>query len=144
MIHDDWIEGEAREAGQRLAGVLRAAEPKKATCWLWGGETTVTVRGQGMGGRNQELALGALQAFDGETRSLLLLSGGTDGIDGPTDAAGAWVTPETLQRARQRKRNPQAYLDANDAYTFFLEMNTLLKPGPTHTNVMDVCVGLIA
>lgn len=142
-IKDVWIEGEAREAGVHLVEALRSAEAKKPICWLWGGETTVTVKGKGIGGRNQELALSAAQALSGETHPMLLLSGGTDGIDGPTDAAGAWVTPHTMEKARQRKRDPQAYLDANDAHTFFLEMNTLLKPGPTHTNVMDVMIGLV-
>lgn len=142
-IKDSWIEGEAREAGAHLAEVLRSVEAKKPTCWLWGGETTVTVKGKGIGGRNQELVLSAAQVLSGETHPMLLLSGGTDGIDGPTEAAGAWATPHTLEKARQRKRDPQAYLDANDSYTFFLEMNTLLKPGPTHTNVMDVMIGLV-
>ena len=142
-IHEDRIEGEARVAGKLLAQRLLAEKDHGEICHLWGGETTVTVKGKGLGGRNQELALGGAFALEGAGRPILLLSGGTDGIDGPTDAAGAFVTPETLQRARQRKRDPQAYLDANDAYTFFLEMNTLLKPGPTHTNVMDVVVGLV-
>jgi len=142
-IHKDRVEGEARVAGKLLARRLMAEDEPGWICHLWGGETTVTVKGKGLGGRNQELALGAAFALESAGRPMLLLSGGTDGIDGPTDAAGAFVTPETLRRARQRKRDPQDYLDANDAYTFFLEMNTLLKPGPTHTNVMDVVVGLV-
>ena len=139
----DWIEGEARDAGRMLADQLINYSGDKPQCFLWGGETTVTVKGKGMGGRNQELALAAALRMGGHRGNILLLSGGTDGIDGPTDAAGAYATPHTMQRARQRKRDPQAYLDANDAYTFFLEMNTLVKPGPTHTNVMDVTIGLI-
>lgn len=142
-IGDAWIEGEARDAGRDLARLLLEHSGDTPHCFIWGGETTVTVKGKGVGGRNQELALAAAFELDSARKSVVLLSGGTDGIDGPTDAAGAWVTPQTIPRALQRKRNPQAYLDANDAYTFFLEMNTLLKPGPTHTNVMDVVVGLI-
>ena len=142
-IHDAWVEGEAREAGEKLAEALISSEDTIPICHLWGGETTVTVKGKGIGGRNQELALGSAFALDGAQGKLLLLSGGTDGIDGPTDAAGAFATPLTLSKARERKRDPRAYLDANDAYTFFLEMNTLLKPGPTHTNVMDIVIGLV-
>ena len=142
-IVDSWVEGEAREAGRTLAKHLLNYNGDTPHCFIWGGETTVTVKGKGIGGRNQELALSAAFELDSSRKSIVLLSGGTDGIDGPTDAAGAWVTPNTIPRALQRKRNPEAYLDSNDAYTFFLEMNTLLKPGPTHTNVMDVVIGLI-
>ncbi len=142
-VHDEWVEGEARVAGETLAQSMMHSDEEGPVCHLWGGETTVTVKGKGMGGRNQELVLGSAFKIEGTNKRLLLLSGGTDGIDGPTDAAGAYATPLTLQHARQRKRDPQAYLDANDAYTFFLEMNALLKPGPTHTNVMDVVVGLV-
>lgn len=142
-VHKSWVEGEARVVGEQLAQELLSTAEPRPVCHLWGGETTVTVKGKGIGGRNQELALGSAFALEGISRQVLLLSGGTDGIDGPTDAAGAYATPNTLSRARQRKRDPQAYLDANDAYTFFLEMNDLLKPGPTHTNVMDIVVGLV-
>ncbi len=142
-IHDNWIEGEARDAGRKLGKTLVEQNDSRPVCHLWGGETTVTVRGKGVGGRNQELALGSAFTLDGATQKVLLMSGGTDGIDGPTDAAGAFVTPGTLTRARQRKRDPEAYLKDNDAYTFFLEMNALLKPGPTHTNVMDIMIGLV-
>lgn len=142
-IHDAWVEGEAREAGKKLAGEMLEDNDARPVCHLWGGETTVTVRGKGVGGRNQEVALGSAFTLDGVDQKVLLMSGGTDGIDGPTDAAGAYATPQTLSKARQRKRDPEAYLRDNDAYTFFLEMNTLLKPGPTHTNVMDIVIGLV-
>lgn len=143
-IHDAWVEGEAREAGKKLASEMLKDTSAGPVCHLWGGETTVTVRGKGIGGRNQELALGGAFTLDGAGLNVLLMSGGTDGIDGPTDAAGAYATPQTLAKARQRKRDPEAYLKDNDAYTFFLEMNTLLKPGPTHTNVMDIMIGLVS
>ena len=142
-IMDEWIEGEARSAGTQVARYLKNYAGKKPHCFIWGGETTVTVKGKGIGGRNQEFVLAAALELDGAKDSILILSAGTDGIDGPTDAAGAWATPSTIPRARQRKRDPRAYLEANDAYTFFLEMNTLLKPGPTHTNVMDIIIGLV-
>lgn len=142
-IHDQWIEGEARDAGQKVADVLLKQNESQPACHLWGGETTVTVKGKGLGGRNQELALGGAFLLEGQQEKVVLLSGGTDGIDGPTDAAGAIATPDTLTHARQRKRNPEAYLAENDAYTFFLEMDALLMPGPTHTNVMDVVIGLV-
>ena len=142
-IHEEWIQGEARAAGIKLSQFLMDYNGEKPHCFIWGGETTVTVKGKGIGGRNQELALAAALKMDSHRGEVLLLAGGTDGIDGPTEAAGAWVTPMTIPKARQRKRDPRAYLDANDSHTFFLEMNTLLKPGPTHTNVMDVVIGLI-
>lgn len=142
-IHEERVEGEARIAGQQRVDQLLASDERRPHCMLWGGETTVTVKGKGLGGRNQELVLGAALAMDGRPESMVLLSGGTDGIDGPTDASGAWATPSTIAHARRRKRDPRAYLEANDAYTFFLELKALLKPGPTHTNVMDMVVGLI-
>ncbi len=136
------LEGEARTVGRQLA--LRALETPAdgATCLLWGGETTVTVTGQGRGGRNQEVALGAALALDGGARDVVVLSGGTDGIDGPTDAAGAWATPQTAPQARGLGLDPEAALADNDAYPFFERLGALLQPGPTHTNVMDLLVVL--
>ena len=136
------VEGEARRVGQSQAETLLDADPSEPTCWLWGGETTVTVTGDGHGGRNQELALGATLALEDAPHPIVLLSGGTDGIDGPTDAAGAWATPETARAARAAGCNPQAHLDRNDAYPLFDAVGQLLRPGATHTNVMDVQVGL--
>ena len=101
----------------------------------------MTVRGVGRGGRNQEFAL----ALAGELAGgrVTLLSAGTDGIDGPTDAAGAFVDGSTLQRARQRGLNPHAMLANNDSYTFFAELGDLFQCGPTGTNVMDIKIALI-
>ena len=141
-IVTDRLTGEAREVAPRLVTALQAVREDRPVCLLWGGETTVTVRGQGRGGRNQELALAAALAMDGWDAQAVLLSGGTDGRDGPTDAAGAWATPETVTRARACGKDPQAYLANNDAYTFFEALDQLLFTGPTHTNVMDVQVGL--
>ena len=141
-IITDRLTGEAREVGPRLVTALRDVREDRPVCLLWGGETTVTVRGSGRGGRNQELALAAALAMEGWDAAAVLLSGGTDGRDGPTDAAGAWATPDTAPRARACGMDPRAYLDNNDAYTFFEALEQLLFTGPTHTNVMDVQVGL--
>jgi hydroxypyruvate reductase len=137
------VEGEARRVGQAQAETLVDAAEPGPTCWIWGGETTVTVTGDGTGGRNQELALSAALALEGSARDAVLLSGGTDGIDGPTDAAGAWATPATAAAARDVGCAPRDHLDRNDAHPLFDAVGQLLRPGPTHTNVMDVQIGLV-
>ncbi|MCL5269503.1 MAG: DUF4147 domain-containing protein [bacterium] len=153
VIAPEPVTGEAREAGRALAraAMMTARQAGVAAgggpcCLIWGGETTVTVRGDGKGGRNQELALAAaleLEAAGDAGRGIALLSGGTDGVDGPTDAAGAWVTAETAAEARRRGFSPEAALENNDAYPLLDRLGTLLKPGPTHTNVMDVQVAVV-
>jgi len=136
------LQGEARQVGRYLAAVTRqVAEygqpiPRPA-CLVAGGETTVTLRGNGLGGRNQEVALGAVAGLDG-LEGTLLVTLATDGGDGPTDAAGAVVTSETLQRARQAGIDPQDFLRRNDAYHFFEPLGDLLITGPTLTNVNDL------
>jgi hydroxypyruvate reductase len=142
-LHPESVTGEAREVGRRLAREALEAEVEGPTCLLWGGETTVTVTGDGRGGRNQEVALAAALALDGADRDIVLLSGGTDGIDGPTDAAGAWATPRTAARARALGLDPAAHLGRNNAYPLFDTLGQLLRPGPTHTNVMDVQLALV-
>jgi hydroxypyruvate reductase len=102
-----------------------------------GGETTVTVSGQGLGGRNQELALGAVIDLAG-LENTVLISLATDGSDGPTDAAGAVVTGKTLARARDLNLDPVQFLANNDSYHFFASLGDLLLPGPTMTNVNDL------
>lgn len=143
IITDSQI-GEARRVGAMQALHLLRHGSAKGTCLLWGGETTVTVKGSGRGGRNQELALSAAHTLDGAADAVVLLSGGTDGIDGPTDAAGAWATPATLETARRLGLDAAVHLNNNDAYPFFSALDMLLKPGPTHTNVMDIQIGLVA
>ncbi len=144
VVQHDLI-GEARIAGPQLIHhVLSQPASDLPRCFLWGGETTVTVTGRGKGGRNQELVLGALSVFPEKGQPLLLLSGGTDGIDGPTDAAGAWVTPDTRTRAQTLGLDASIYLAENNAYPFFDALKQLLKPGPTHTNVMDLQILLTA
>ena len=137
------VTGEAREVGRQMAGELLDAADRPHTCLLWGGETTVTVRGEGTGGRNQELALAAALELAGHSRPLVLLSGGTDGTDGPTPAAGAWATPATAAEARERGLDPQDHLDQNDAYHFFEPLDALVVTGATHTNVVDVQIALV-
>lgn len=144
VMAGDPFTGEARAVGRAHARILAAAEADTPRCMLWGGETTVTVTGTGRGGRNQEATLAAAQVLADAPRPIAFLSGGTDGIDGPTDAAGAWATPQTLRRARQQGLDPDAHLQANNSYPFFEALDALVKTGPTHTNVMDVQVGLIA
>jgi hydroxypyruvate reductase len=114
----------------------------KPACIISGGETTVTMKGHGLGGRNQEFALaGALELSGFE--KIVLLSGGTDGTDGPTDAAGAIADHTTVVRARSMGLDPEAYLEDNDSYLFFQRLGDLLITGPTHTNVMDVRILLV-
>jgi len=138
------IEGEAREVARTHAQILRevalSGHPVRSpACILSGGETTVTVQGKGKGGRNQEFALAAAFEIDG-FRDLLVLSAGTDGTDGPTDAAGATATGETIRRARVRGLDPAKHLAENNSYTFFDALGNLVKTGPTGTNVMDIHV----
>ena len=109
----------------------------RPACLVAGGETTVTVRGSGLGGRNQELALAAVVPLAGLS-NVALLSLGTDGSDGPTDAAGAMTTGLTASRAAARELEPRAFLANNDAYHFFQPLGDLIKTGPTNTNVNDL------
>lgn len=139
--------GEAREVGRRLGELGRSirggtAEYRPPVCLIFGGETTVTVTGGGKGGRNQELALGAASALH-EIGGVLLASMGTDGIDGPTDAAGALVTGSTLRRARAANIDAEAALRENASYSFFQSLDDLILTGPTGTNVMDLQVVLV-
>jgi len=140
------LTGEAREAGIFLAESARAlaARPDatRPACLVAAGETVVTVRGGGRGGRNQEVALGAIRPVAG-VESVLIASLGTDGIDGPTDAAGAFVTGSTLARAEKAGLDLDLALATNDAYPFFEALGDLIVSGPTGTNVADVQIVLI-
>lgn len=111
-------------------------------CILSGGETTVKIKGGGKGGRNQEFVLAALTHMAG-MRNIIVLSAGTDGNDGPTDAAGAMADETSLQRSQLLGLEPGCYLDDNDAYNFFDKLGDLYKTGPTNTNVMDLRVILV-
>jgi len=139
--------GEAREAGKFLAEtaltLTRVADgDRPPTCVVTCGETSVAVRGDGIGGRNQELALGAAIGLDG-VPGVLLASMGTDGIDGPTDAAGAVVTGETRRRSRELGMDCESTLARNDAYSLLRSLDDLIVSGPTGTNVADIQVLLV-
>ena len=143
-VFSEALIGEAREAAAGLAGELVRVEGQEGgIAILAGGETTVTLGGTGRGGRNQELGLAfALESGVGSSgRAWSLLSGGTDGIDGPTDAAGALVDSLTLERGGG---SPRAALDDNDSYTFLEAAGGLLKTGATGTNVADLQILLLA
>ncbi len=129
------LEGEAREVGRVVAALARDARP--GTCLVLGGETTVTLRGDGLGGRNQELALSAAMAIAGRPGTVVV-SIATDGDDGPTDAAGGLVTGETMIRARAMGLDANRHLDRNDSYHFLEATGSLLITGQTGTNVNDL------
>lgn len=141
------IEGETRDVARTHAAIARqirqSGEPlAPPACVISGGETTVTLRGQGKGGRNQEFALAA--AFDlVGLENVAIFSAGTDGTDGPTDAAGAIAFGDTLSRAREEELDADHALAENDAYPFFEALGDLLITGPTGTNVMDVHLILV-
>lgn len=141
FILGDAIEGEARDVAKTLAGialqVARRGQPFKTPCVLLsGGETTVTLQGQGRGGRNVEFLLALGIALDGEP-GIHALSGDTDGVDGQEEIAGAVLTPDTLARARARGLNPRERLDDNDGHGFFETLGDSVVTGPTLTNVND-------
>jgi hydroxypyruvate reductase len=133
------LQGEARDAGVMLARRLREETTKRTRpfCLIAGGETTVTIKGKGLGGRNQELALSAVEVLTG-LENVLLIALATDGDDGPTDAAGAVATGGSAQRAAALGLDAADYLSRNDSYPFFLQLEDLIKSGPTGTNVNDL------
>ena len=142
LLLSTFVEGEAREVARIAAALAKELvghdrPVRRPACLVWGGETTVTVRGGGLGGRNQELALATALAMDG-LPDVLLVALGTDGTDGPTDAAGAVATGETAARARALGLDPVAHLDDNDAYPLFDALGDLIRTGPTGTNVNDL------
>jgi hydroxypyruvate reductase len=147
MIAATRSEGSAEEVGRHLADMaLRMRREPGPNCLVSGGETTVTLvdeRHRGKGGRNQQLALAALQVL-GDCNEVALLSAGTDGEDGPTDAAGAFVTEDVVRRARELQLDRKDYLTRNDAYHFFQSAGGLFITGLTQTNVCDVRVLLVS
>jgi len=148
LILTDSDSGEAGTAAKNYAAFLEGLLcSRKASgiplCFLAGGELTVTVKGKGLGGRNTEFVLAALLAMPRSARGWLVLSLGTDGRDGPTDAAGAWADPSLWNSARAERLNPRMFLAANDSYSFFKRTGRLIMTGPTATNVMDLRVFII-
>jgi hydroxypyruvate reductase len=143
LVLSSEIQGETREIARMHAAIAReivsTSRPVKApACIVTGGETTVTLRGDGLGGRNQEFVLAAALEIAG-LANVVVLSAGTDGSDGPTDAAGAIADGDTLLRNPDGRR----YLDRNDSYRYFQPLHDLVITGPTNTNVMDVRIFLV-
>lgn len=134
---------EAREAGSMMASILRThVKDDKPLCYIAGGETVVHLTGKGKGGRNQELALAAAPGIEGLANACVF-SVGSDGTDGPTDAAGGYVDGETMKRLREEGLDVFAVLQNNDAYTALKAVDGLIVTGPTGTNVNDVAVALL-
>ena len=147
LILASTVEGEAREVVKMFTAIGKevrsSAHPISApACILCGGEITVTIQGEGKGGRNQEFALAAAMVIAG-MENVIILSGGTDGTDGPTDVAGAIADGETIARARANDLDPLDFLRRNDSYHFFQQLDDLIITGPTRTNVMDVYMMLV-
>ena len=147
ILLSSMIEGETRFIAQVHSAIAReiikTGNPLPLpACILSGGETTVTISGNGLGGRNQEFALSASLDISGK-ENIVILSGGTDGIDGPTDAAGAFSDTFTLKRAEEMGLNPYRFLANNDSYHFFQKLGDLFITGPTNTNVMDLRIVLV-
>ncbi len=148
LILSSFMDGETREVAKVHAAIakeiLSTGHPvQKPACIVSGGETTVFIRGRGLGGRNQEFVLAAAIAIDG-LREVVTLSGGTDGTDGPTNAAGAIADGATVTRAKEIGLDAERYLLENDSYNLFHHLGDLLVTGPTFTNVMDLRLVLVA
>lgn len=147
LILSTFIEGETKDVARVHAAIakeiLASGHPVKIpACVISGGETTVTIHGQGVGGRNQEFVLAAAIEIEG-LKDVIVLSAGTDGTDGPTDAAGAIADGDTALRAKEMGMNPNHYLCDNDSYHFFQPLDDLIITGPTYTNVMDLRLILV-
>lgn len=147
LVLSTTIEGETRDVARMHVAIAReivkSGRPVRPPCCvISGGETTVTIRGNGLGGRNQEFALAAAIDLAG-TKGVVVLSGGTDGTDGPTDAAGAIADGHTIERGGKLGLRAAQFLARNDSYHFFEATGGLIKTGPTHTNVMDIRLMLI-
>jgi len=148
LVLSSSIEGETKDVAGVHAAIAReilstGSPVSPPACIISGGETTVTIKGKGLGGRNQEFCLAAAMAMRDLPPRVVLLSGGTDGNDGPTPAAGAVVDPLTVMRGEELGVNAGDYLTNNDAYHYFKKTDELLMTGPTKTNVMDVRIILI-
>jgi glycerate 2-kinase len=147
FIITDKLSGEANEEAKKFVDYISLYRSAKPACILMGGETTVTVKGKGKGGRNQQFALAALQELINHntdaTHVPLILSAGTDGTDGPTDATGALIDAETIKKTSELGLDISPFLNNNDAYHFFAKAGGLIITGPTHTNVMDIVIALV-
>jgi glycerate-2-kinase len=147
-VNKNLITGDVKAEANAMVSLIQNYKDKLPVCLLQGGEMTVKVAGSGKGGRNQHFVLSALKEL--QDRSIpaypvnfTILSGGTDGTDGPTDAAGAFADPTTLAKAFQKGLSPREYLENYDAYSFFQQTGDLLITGPTQTNVMDIMLAIV-
>ncbi|HEX5654577.1 MAG TPA: DUF4147 domain-containing protein [Chitinophagaceae bacterium] len=144
VIVNDKMYGDCSRAASDLVNYIEKYNGPLPACLVTGGETTVKLKGQGKGGRNQQLALQCLVDWPIKPdRDICLLAAGTDGTDGPTDAAGAIVDKLAIQQANLLQLNPARYLEENDSYHFFEKTGSLLITGPTQTNVMDLTITLV-
>jgi len=147
MVSANSAEGSVEEVASRLVEMVQTMRTGNGPdCLISGGEPTVRLVSEsqrGLGGRNQQLALAALAERD-NWHGAVLLSGGTDGEDGPTDAAGALVDEHVAQAAKDQQLDAQEFLRRNDAYHFFKKTGGLLKTGPTQTNVCDLRVAVVS
>ncbi|QNA45766.1 glycerate kinase type-2 family protein [Lacibacter sediminis] len=141
IVQEELLTGETADAATAIMQKATQYHSKKPACFLFGGETTVTVTGNGKGGRNQHLALCALQQLNNKP-NISLLAAGTDGTDGPTDAAGAFADDALREDADDQQLSIKDAINDNDAYPFFEKVNGLLKTGATQTNVMDIVIVL--
>ena len=137
LVEDD-LDGDVSEAVDKIIRDIRSRASSKPKLIIWGGETTVTLKGKGKGGRNQELALRLACALDDLTGDWVFLSGGTDGRDGPTDAAGGLVDGGTIKRLNDRGYDTKTFLDQSDSYHALMHAGDLLMTGATGTNVADI------
>jgi glycerate 2-kinase len=142
QVITDRLQGEASVLGTTIASDAVHYKGTRPACLLYGGESTVTIKGDGLGGRNMELTLAAGIAIN-DVPGITILAAGTDGTDGPTDAAGAFVDADMMKKAMASRLDPLRYLKNNDSYHFFLPLHALVKTGPTQTNVMDLVIVLI-
>ena len=148
QLVSDRLQGDVREVGKLWAEMIEKAlhnknMKSKKICIIAGGEPTVSLRGDGLGGRNQELALIVLKLLKDVSASFYFCSVGTDGTDGPTDAAGAWIDQDSFKKVEALGLDIDDYLNRNDSYHFFEQTENLIKTGPTGTNVMDIMFCLL-
>jgi len=141
--YSDDVRSVAKMISSKAISVLSKSDPaKKPAALIFYGESTVEVKGNGTGGRNQELALACAISLEGQHK-VTMISIGTDGVDGPTDAAGAIIDSHTTLKARKKKISPEEFLQKNDSYHFHQKMDTLIKTGPTGNNLMDLQVLIV-
>lgn len=147
LIHESNLKEDAAIASRDFISLCKNYNGPLPACLLMGGETTVTVTGSGKGGRNQHFALAALlemmKSKHDKNNNVTIMSAGTDGTDGPTDAAGAIIDKHSIDTVNQNNFNPQQFFDNNDSYHFFQQAGGLIKTGATQTNVMDIMLALI-